>query len=137
LNADSSAPTTAATIANIAATFAQDGGDVTGESPRQTGYHDPGPMRSRSLIFAGKTAKFATTGGGAGVQLRNAPRVVRDVAIATGALDAAAPFELLTGDPNDLEEPVAPRGRFQRAFGSNPLSTSTGGRRSCVACSHP
>jgi hypothetical protein len=33
LNADSSAPTTAATIANFGATFAADGGDVIGESP--------------------------------------------------------------------------------------------------------
>ena len=47
MNADSSAPTTAATIAHIAATFAHDGRDVIGESPRQTGYHAPGSRASR------------------------------------------------------------------------------------------
>jgi hypothetical protein len=36
-------------------------------------------------------------GGGAGVQLKNAPRVVRDLALATGVIDEETPFELVTG----------------------------------------
>jgi hypothetical protein len=59
----------------------------------------PSPARRRAFVLDLKHgAKLRPGGGGAGVQLRNASRVVRDVALATGALEAAAPFELLTGD---------------------------------------
>ena len=59
------------------------------------------PSRSRRRAFVldlKHGARLRTGGGGAGVQLRNAPRVVQEVALATGVLDAAASFELLTGD---------------------------------------
>jgi hypothetical protein len=61
LNADSSAPTAAATIA----TFAADGGDVIGESPRLTGYHAPGAMH-RAASLSRKNDYLTTTGADAG-----------------------------------------------------------------------
>ena len=59
------------------------------------------PSRSRRRAFVldlKQGARLRPGGGGAGVQLRNAQCVVQEVALATGVLDAAAPFELLTGD---------------------------------------
>jgi hypothetical protein len=59
----------------------------------------PSRARRRAFVLDLKHgAELRRGGGGAGVQLRNAPRVVEEVALVTGVLDAAAPFELLTGD---------------------------------------
>lgn len=57
----------------------------------------PSPARRRAFVLDLKQgAKLRIGGGGAGVQLRNADRVIRDVA-ATGVLAADPRYELLTG----------------------------------------
>ncbi len=59
----------------------------------------PRPPRRRAFVLDLKQgAGLRPGGGGAGVQFRNAPRVVRELALATRALDAEAPFERLSGD---------------------------------------
>jgi hypothetical protein len=59
----------------------------------------PARRRRRAFVLDLKFgARVRVGGGGAGVQLRNAARVVRDVALATGALEEEASYELLTGD---------------------------------------
>jgi hypothetical protein len=59
----------------------------------------PSPARRRAFVLDLKRGgRLKEGGGGAGVQLVNAACVVRDVALATGALEAEAPFDLLTGD---------------------------------------
>lgn len=59
------------------------------------------PTRDRRRAFVVDLklgAPVRVGGGGAGVQLRNAARVVRDIALGSGALDESAPYELVTGD---------------------------------------
>ena len=59
----------------------------------------PARDRRRAFVLDLKYgARLRVGGGGAGVQLRNAARVVRDVAVGTGTIDEQATYELLTGD---------------------------------------
>lgn len=58
------------------------------------------PARDRRRAFVidlKQGAPVRVGGGGAGVQLKNAAHVVRDIARA-GALDEESPYELVTGD---------------------------------------
>ena len=65
----------------------------------------PDHKRRRAFVMELKSgAPLRLGGGGAGVQLRNAGKAVRDVALASGVLDAEAPYELVTGDGERLLE---------------------------------
>ncbi len=62
----------------------------------------PAKGRRRAFVVDLKQgAPVRVGGGGAGVQLKNAANVVRDIARA-GALDEESPYELLTGDGSAL-----------------------------------
>lgn len=63
----------------------------------------PTPARRRVLVVDLKLgAPVRLGGGGAGVQLRNAPDVVRALAREGGVIDEATPFELATGGAEAL-----------------------------------
>ena len=58
--------------------------------------------RSAVVLDLKQGAPLCVGGGGAGVQLQNAGLVVRDIATATCALVAEAPFEVVTGDAEEV-----------------------------------
>jgi hypothetical protein len=62
----------------------------------------PSPARRRAFVLDLKlNAKLRIGGGGAGVQLRNAERVIRDIA-ATGVLGKDPRYELMTGGSEEV-----------------------------------
>lgn len=63
----------------------------------------PWPERRRAFVIDLKLgAPVRLGGGGAGVQLRNAERAVREIARTTGALGPDPTFDLLTGDSSKI-----------------------------------